>query len=140
MVTFLRRLPPAPLAALLLLASAPGALAMPVCASGPRKTCVVDGDTLWVEGVKYRVEGIDAPELGTSAACDAEALLAVRAAYRLAEMLSAGVPAVERTGTDRYGRGLARLSVAGADVGERLIEEGLARRWTGRRESWCPQS
>lgn len=32
------------------------------CAGGNRVTCVVDGDTLWIEGTKIRAADIDAPE------------------------------------------------------------------------------
>lgn len=38
--------------------------AIPICASGKRVTCVVDGDTVWVKGVKYPFEEIDTPEKG----------------------------------------------------------------------------
>ncbi|MEO1905391.1 MAG: hypothetical protein ABGX08_00005, partial [Citromicrobium sp.] len=45
--------------------------------------------------------------------------------------------AAMRTGTDRYGRTLARLTVDGRDVGTVLVSMGLARPWRGRREGWC---
>jgi len=37
--------------------------------SAPRITCVVDGDTVWFEGVKYRLAVIDTPEKGALAEC-----------------------------------------------------------------------
>ena len=36
-----------------------------------RQTCVVDGDTIWLEGAKIRIADIDTPEL-YSPQCDAE--------------------------------------------------------------------
>ena len=51
----------------------------PVCGSGPRITCVVDGDTVWFEGVKYRFEEIDTPEKGGLAECMQEGLQAIEA-------------------------------------------------------------
>jgi endonuclease YncB( thermonuclease family) len=42
---------------------------VPICDSGPRVNCVVDGDTVWVDRVKYRLEGINAPEKGALAQC-----------------------------------------------------------------------
>ena len=118
-----------------LLAAAAPAAALPLCGAGPRENCVVDGDTIWLAGEKIRLLGIDAPEL-TGAKCAAESALARQAAERLAA-LTQGRIVVAREGTDRYGRTLARLSVAAGDLGGILIAEGLARPWTGRRESWC---
>src|SRR5688572_20285327 len=33
---------------------------IPVCDSDKRVSCVVDGDTVWIAGTKYRLEDIDA--------------------------------------------------------------------------------
>ena len=33
-----------------------------LCAEGPRTTCVVDGDTFWLNGEKVRLADINAPE------------------------------------------------------------------------------
>lgn len=41
---------------------------------------------------------------------------------------------------DRYGRTLAYVVVDGRDLGELLVAQGLARRWTGRCQSWCRAS
>ena len=38
------------------------ALAIEKCGSGPRNTCVVDGDTIWMDGEKIRMMGYDTPE------------------------------------------------------------------------------
>ncbi|MEZ5782048.1 MAG: thermonuclease family protein [Rhizobiaceae bacterium] len=105
--------------------------------SGPvRVTCVVDGDTFWISGEKVRLADIDAPETGGS--CEAERILAARAAGRLARLLSAGPLEIARDGKDRFGRTLAVVSVHGKSVGQTLVEEGLARPWTGRRvDNWC---
>src|SRR3569833_2644119 len=44
-----------------------------MCAEGERntstKTCVVDGDTLWINGTKYRLESFDTPEPMTDICC-----------------------------------------------------------------------
>jgi endonuclease YncB( thermonuclease family) len=44
---------------------------------------------------------------------------------------------LQRTGTDKYGRTLAYVSVDGKDVGDILMQRGLARPWRGHREPWC---
>ena len=33
-----------------------------LCSSAPRVTCVVDGDTFWLEGEKVRIADINTPE------------------------------------------------------------------------------
>jgi endonuclease YncB( thermonuclease family) len=38
---------------------------------------------------------------------------------------------------DRYGRRLAVVERGGASIGQMLVDEGLARRWEGRRRPWC---
>ncbi|MEZ5790252.1 MAG: thermonuclease family protein [Nitratireductor sp.] len=117
----------------LLLASP--ASAMPFCAGPERITCVVDGDTVWIDGEKIRLASIDAPEAGGK--CFAERDLAARSAEFLRRFLEAGDPAIERSGMDRYGRTLARIWVGRAEAGEALVAAGLARPWKGHREDWC---
>lgn len=113
-------------------------VAMALCGAGPRITCVVDGDTVWIAREKIRLEGIDAPEV-SEPHCSSELARGQAAKRRLAEILADHVT-IERNGTDRYGRTLARLRLPdGRTAGEILVGEGLARHWTGRRESWCGQ-
>ena len=33
-----------------------------LCTAAPRETCVVDGDTFWLNGEKVRIADINAPE------------------------------------------------------------------------------
>ena len=108
---------------------------MPLCGGGRRISCVVDGDTFWVSGEKVRLEGIDAPEI--KGACAHERDLAQRATRRLSEILSGQNFALERSGTDRFGRTLARAKTPIGEAGEILVREGLARPWRGRKEQWC---
>lgn len=110
------------------------ALAMAICPPGPRDNCVVDGDTFWTNGEKVRVADIDAPEI--EGKCSYERNLALRSRDRLAQLLDAPF-SLQRQGRDRYGRTLAVVVVANRSVGDRLVSEGLARTWTGRREPWC---
>ena len=97
---------------------------------------IVDGDTVVLGEERIRLSNIDAPEV-RQAQCEAEASLGRRAGARLRALLAEGPASVRREGSDRFGRTLARISVAGRDVGERLVAEGLARRWDGRRQPWC---
>lgn len=108
------------------------ALAIAACPAPPaqRITCVVDGDTVWINREKIRLLDIDAPEMNGK--CPAERAMAIRARDRLVQLLRAGRITIARDGVDRYGRTLARLG----DVGQQLVREGLARRW-GDRRGWC---
>ena len=109
-----------------------------LCAEGPRITCVVDGDTFWLNGEKVRIADINAPETH-SAGCPAEQQLGDRATWRLIALLNAGPFTLEIEGraTDRYGRALRVVKRGGRSLGSQLVREGLAEPWRGRRSNWC---
>ena len=109
-----------------------------LCADGPRTTCVVDGDTFWLNGEKVRIADINAPETH-SAGCAAEQELGDRATWRLIALLNAGPFTLEIEGraTDRYGRALRVVKRGGRSIGGELVREGLAEPWRGRRSNWC---
>lgn len=119
----------------------------------PANIRVIDGDT--VDAVvppgpgeaagarqmkRYRLVGFDTPET-VQAGCGAELALGERAKERLRELVATGPVrlAVDEGHTDRWGRGLATLTVGGRDVGTTLIREGLAVPYSGkgRRIDWC---
>ncbi len=108
------------------------------CHSGGGTNCVVDGDTFWFDGEKYRIADIDTPETHP-ARCAEEAALGRAATQRLQDWMNAGAFSLESAGrdTDRYGRKLRIVTRGGASVGAVLIDEGLARPWEGRRRPWC---
>lgn len=113
------------------------AVAAIVLISEPR---VVDGDTLH-DGRRetYRIENLDAPELGRRARCPYEAALAEAARAEVQRLIDAAdrVEAVESGRRDRYDRNLARIEVDGRDLGALLIARGLARPWRGRSSNFC---
>jgi micrococcal nuclease len=103
------------------------------------KTCVVDGDTLWLSGVNIRLKDFDTPESRTNI-CGSftEIDLARAATDRLQELLNDNPWTIETFGMDGTGkRLLATIKVAGEDVGDTLIRERLARRWPDGDEFWC---
>lgn len=109
-----------------------------ICGS-VRRTCVVDGDTFWLNGVKIRIADIDTPEIGQPQ-CDREYQLGMKATYRLVELLNAGPFELRTIGDrdeDRFGRKLRVVIRGGRSLGDQLVSEGLARTWSGRREPWC---
>jgi micrococcal nuclease len=110
----------------------------PICNSSRRITCVVDGDTIWLDGTKIRIADIDAPEIGQPR-CAAEARRGAAARDRLAELLSAGpfeVRPADRD-EDRYGRKLRILVRDGASVADDLVARGLAGYWGSGPQRWC---
>jgi micrococcal nuclease len=103
-----------------------------------RYTCVVDGDTIWLDGVNLRLESYDTPEPHNDiCGGQAEVALAHQASARLLQLLNSNPFTVRTAGTDRYGRVLATIRIGGTDVGDILISEGLARRWPDGHEFWC---
>ncbi|MBX3565953.1 MAG: thermonuclease family protein [Sphingomonas sp.] len=108
------------------------------CHSGGGIDCVVDGDTFWMDGTKIRVADIDAPETHPPR-CAEEERLGNAATQRLRALLNAGpvtLVTADRD-TDQYGRALRIVTRDGKSLGAQLVSEGLARRWTGRRQPWC---
>lgn len=112
-----------------------------ICAPGPRVTCVVDGDTFWLDGTKIRIADINTPET-SQPSCAAEAVLGKRATRRLVELLNAGPFELEVQGRelDRYGRALRVVTRKGRSLGAVLEAEGLAEHWKGRRGDWCGEA
>ena len=109
-----------------------------LCADGPRNTCVVDGDTFWLQGEKIRIADINAPETH-GARCPGERARGNRATARLAQLLNGGrfeLVSGART-HDRYGRRLVTVMRGGRSLGQTLVSEGLAETWKGRRSDWC---
>lgn len=102
---------------------------------------VYDGDTVelfcGVEKLTARLQGFDTPET-KEPKCEAERALGKRATLRLRDLVATGEVAVYRHGYDKYGRVLITLTVAGRDVGDVLITEGLAHDYHGgARGGWC---
>ncbi|WP_246160137.1 thermonuclease family protein [Aureimonas fodinaquatilis] len=110
-----------------------------LCGSKVRINCIVDGDTLWSNGVKIRIAEIDAPEI-IHPRCAAEKNLGEQAAIRLLQLVNDGpfdIKPWHGRSTDKYGRQLRLLVRNGRSLGSILMEEGLARPWTGQRQFWC---
>ncbi|MBB3764521.1 thermonuclease family protein [Sphingomicrobium lutaoense] len=111
-----------------------------ICHEGGGYNCVVDGDTIYIEGQKIRILDIDAPETHDYR-CPEEKALGDRATRRLHQLVNSGqVTAARAPGErdeDRYGRKLSVVMVDGVSVGNVLVGEGLARPYGGGRRSWC---
>lgn len=84
---------------------------------------VVDGDTLEMDGVVYRLNGIDAPEHGQKCGNWDCGTAATRG---LADLVSGASVTCERVSEDGYGRVIATCYADGYDLGAAMIDKGLA--------------
>lgn len=110
------------------------------CSGPSRRTCVVDGDTFWYRGEKIRIADINTPET-SEPDCAQEGKLGAKATARMTQLLNQGrfslEPWTDGRDADRYGRKLRVVTRGGQSLGEVLVAEGLAERWTGHRRNWC---
>lgn len=109
-----------------------------------------DGDSGGIDGMKFRLSNVDAPETGGvgargGAKCEYERELGYEAKAFIVELTrDAGLEITARYGSDRYDREVIDLSANGQDVGEAAIEAGHLGAWPhhGRRAlqkkpNWC---
>lgn len=98
---------------------------------------VIDGDTVELDVdlgfeirflQRFRIVGIDTPEIFGVRKDSSEYAAGMAAKLRVEELILGKDLEVEteRDRTDKYGRYLGRIVVAGVDVGQTLIAEGLA--------------
>jgi endonuclease YncB( thermonuclease family) len=110
--------------------------AVPALAQPVANCHAIDGDTIVCSREAIRIENVDAAELPPHAKCAFEADLAIRSKLFVVDRLARGrVELVrdQKRPRDRYGRTLALVKVDGVDLGEALIQAGLARPWDGKR-------
>ena len=112
-----------------------------ICQGGNRKarrvTCIVDGDTGWEDGVKWRLSSVDTPEL-SNPACNNERSKAIAARDRLRVLMRGGYRIEWMGSSGNYGRKLVRIRLAdGRYAGRVLVQEGLAQPWPNSGNVWC---
>ena len=109
-----------------------------VCATGSTlademigQASVIDGDTLEIHGNRIRLWGIDAPE--SAQLCrgeDSEQYrCGAKAANDLDVFLARRPVSCNPISLDQYGRTVAKCTVAGIDLGQWLVQNGLALDW-----------
>ena len=99
---------------------------------------VIDGDTVRMDGKRYRLLGFDSPET-FFAKCGREREAGSAAAARLKELIETTDARLEPTGRNcKWGRGCAYLLLNGEDAGDVMIREGHGAPYTGgKRPNWC---
>lgn len=113
----------------------------PLAGRGCKLGYVYDGDTVELkcafESFSARLQGFDTPET-TKPRCPEEQAYGMLATERLRALVAHGEVAFTQVGVDKYDRVLIRLTVNGKDVGEQLIQDGLAVPYLGgKRINWC---
>lgn len=106
----------------LLLGIAPLAFAAP-----DGRLTVIDGDTIDVGGVRVRLHGIDAPEIGQPCAANGQTRDCGRLARDAVAARFEGAHArCTQVDTDRYGRVVATCVVRSEDLGGAIVNAGWA--------------
>lgn len=126
-------------------------ISIPTWAMPATVSYIVDGDTFAAKvnlqddikiTVRVRIINIDTPEL--HGMCDSEIRMANTAKNRLEQLIPKGSEIeLSEVKDDKYlGRIDARVSdLSGTDVGQVLIDEKLARPYSGgKRKSWCNEN
>ena len=104
-------------------------IAIPALADVAGVPTVIDGDTLEIQSQRIRLHGIDAPESRQLCRLDGKPWQCGKdAANALAEKIGRRPVTCEDLGRDRrYKRIVARCTVAGEDLGEWMVAQGLSR-------------
>jgi endonuclease YncB( thermonuclease family) len=110
-----------------------------------------DGDSGRLDGVKFRLANVDAPESGSSgnpagAKCERARAKGYEAKTYMVELTCVGEVEIERDyGEDRYGRLVADLIANGADPAAACVRSGYLKRWPFKdgqalapKPDWCP--
>lgn len=89
---------------------------------------VVDGDTIKIDGVTYRLNGIDAPEHGQKCKKPSGKTwpCGKRATAALGDMVAGSDIRCEGSQADGYGRTIATCYKAGIDLNRQMVLEGWA--------------
>ena len=103
------------------------------------KVMVLEPDELVVDGRHVRLSNAAAPHLAPHASCWAE-VLAARLARQIVQSRFAGAREITVTpigGADEDNRILARVTVDGVDLGQSLLDDGLAAAPGAAPFDWC---
>ena len=97
-----------------------------LCAGAPPVVAqtITDGDTLKLNGVTYRLWGVDAPE--TKQDCPDGWAAGRLATTHLQSLISGRNVICERKDRDRYGRTVAICRAGGEDLGAIMVRDGYA--------------
>ncbi|MDR6265165.1 thermonuclease family protein [Roseobacter sp. N2S] len=89
---------------------------------------IVDGDTLDLNGTRFRINGIDAPEAGQKCktASGKDWACGTAATDTLFALTKGQKVTCEKLATDSYGRSVARCYAGKTDLARAMVEQGMA--------------
>jgi micrococcal nuclease len=105
------------------------------CYNAPGSNCVLDGDTIYVDGQKVEIAGMSAPKI-QGAQCDEERSRGIDSAVRLADLLNSGRVTLGESVREPDGQVRRKVEVNGNEVGVAMIDAGAARDY-GSSGGWC---
>ena len=111
---------------------------MDICRGRQFENCIVDGNTFWLNGVRFRLANAAVPR--AEGRCMRETALGREAVETLKQLLDGRTIEIRSKGRDRQARVLAVVETPDGDVGRNLVRFGVAVPWKGReepRETWC---
>ncbi|MCY6380508.1 hypothetical protein [Hoeflea prorocentri] len=112
---------------------------MPVCGLFTRDFCVVDANSIRLEGTRITMKNYQAPRL--NGVCEAERQLAKEARQRLSELLSSQPFSTNPGDFGIDGQpAYAFLSIGAHDLGTILVSEGLAIKKGYSNNTWCAET
>ena len=107
------------------------------CYDAEGSNCVLDGDTIYLEGQRIEIAGLKAPKI-QGAQCDQERSRGIDSAVRLADLLNSGKVTLGPSVREPDGQLRTKVEVGGNDVGTAMINAGMAREY-GNTNGWCSQ-
>ena len=144
---------PALLLLLVLLATCSEPIAVQINTSSEGSIYWSDGDSGRIDGMKFRLANVDAPETGGvgaigGAKCEFERELGFEAKAFMVELTrNAELVISNNSGPDRYERNVVTLTANGQDVGEAGIAAGhlgpwphRGRRALAKKPDWCART
>jgi len=105
------------------------------CYDAEGSNCVLDGETIYVQGQKVLIAGVTAPKI-QSARCDDERSRGIDSAVRLADLLNSGKVTVGPLVREPDGQVRNKVEVGGNDLATAMIGAGMARDY-GSSGGWC---
>lgn len=105
------------------------------CYDAEGSNCVLDADTIYVQGQKVEIAGMTAPKI-QGAQCDDERSRGIDSAVRLADLLNSGKVTLGETVRGPDGQLRRKVEVGGNDVATTMINAGMARD-ANNTSGWC---
>lgn len=127
-------------------------LLLPITSWGkenPQIKRVIDADTILISApfipkplkqqIPLRLTGVDTPNIKRFANCDREAKLGEEAKRFVVDVIGKSKKQeIKFVGMDKYNRILGQVYLDGKNLSDILLENGLAKPYTGgKKESWC---